>query len=247
MAEGPTLLQRQAIGNMFQFITDNHTCEWGNWLFESLEDWNLLPNSNISPSQYYNTLANLPDFPKRIICQIVIMGWNEHHDLHTLYDSINSLIYLKVCGPTEYVFLHQVYNFISHFRSVCSDDKNIFIQEHNINKYTIRFTEDGQMMGKSLALVDIEMSKTTEPPVVVVVPWYISFDNLIGDIEGTAQAKPAQQFVEDEIIPIVCDEFAKTHCRWIYSDYDISFRLHPYGVAPIIFVENIQYVDNNGI
>lgn len=247
MSDGPSLIQRQAVGNMIQYITDNHRVKWGNWLFESLEDWHLLPNSNISLSQYYSTLANLPDFPKRILCQIIIMGWNEHHDLHTLYDSINSLIYLKVCGPSEYFFLHQVYNFIAHFRKVCDDDKKIFIQEHNIHKYTIRFTKDGHMMGESLALVDLEMSRTTDAPMVVVVPWYISFDNLNNLAEGSSQSKPIMEFVEDEVLPIICNEFAKNHCKWIYSNCDYSFRNHPHGVAPIVFINNIEYVDYNGI
>lgn len=247
MSDGPSLIQRQAVGNMIQYITDNHRGKWGNWLFESLEDWHLLPNSNISLSQYYSTLANLPDFPKRILCQIVIMGWNEHHDLHTLYDSINSLIYLKVCGPSEYFFLHQVYNFIAHLRKVCDDDKKIFIQEHNIHKYTIRFTKDGHMMGESLALVDLEMSRTTDAPMVVVVPWYISFDNLNNLAEGPSQSKPIMEFVEDEVLPIICNEFAKNHCKWIYSNCDYSFRNHPHGVATIVFLNNIEYVDYNGI
>lgn len=245
MQEGPSILQRQAVGNMIQHITDTHSVEWGNWLFESLQDWNLLPHSNISLSDYYNTLSTLPDFPKRILCQIIIMGWNEHHDLRTLYDSINTLIYLKVCGPSEYFFLHQVYNFISHFRKVCNDDKKIFIQQHNIHKYTIRFTEDGHMMGESLALVDLEMSRTTDAPMVVVVPWYFSFDNLKGLPEGTSQEEPTLEFVQDEVLPIICNEFAKKHCRWIYSNCDFSFRNDP-GVAPIIFLNNIEYTNNNG-
>lgn len=246
MEERPTLIQRQAIGNMIQYITDIHSTEWGNWLFESLDDWMLLPNSDISLSQYYETLANLPAFPKRVLCQIVVMGWNEHHDLLTLYDSINSLIYLKVCGPSEYFFLHQVYNFINHFREVCNDDSKIFIQKHNIHNYTIRFTEDGHMMGHSLALIDIEMSRTTERPMVVVAPWYISFDNLNNLPEGTSQAKPITQFVKDEVLPIICNEFAKIHCRRIYSHCDFSISNHPYGEAPMIFLNNIEYVNNNG-
>lgn len=248
MEEGPSLLQRQAIGNLLQTITNNHPTEWKNWLFDSLADWNLLPNSDISLSEYYNTLANLPAYPKRLLCQIVIMGWNEHHDLLTLYDSINSLIYLKVCGPSEYFFMQQVYNFIAYFKDVCDDYSKIFIQEHNPHKYTLRFTEDGHMMGKSLALVDLEMSRTTDAPMVVVVPWYISFDNLNGLPEGTTQSQiqSTSDFIESEIMPIICNEFAKRHCSWIYSNCDFSFRNHPHGVAPIIFLNNIEYVDGNG-
>lgn len=104
MNEGPTLLQRQAVGNMIQHITNNHDSEWGNWLFDALNDWELIPNSQISPYEYYKTLSELPAFPKRIICQLVVMGWNHHHDLQTLHDSITTLIYLKVCGPSEYFF-----------------------------------------------------------------------------------------------------------------------------------------------
>lgn len=103
------------------------------------------------------------------------------------------------------------------------------------------------MMGKSLALVDLEMSRTTDAPMVVVVPWYISFDNLKGFPEGTTQALPTREFVEEEVLPIISNEFAKKHCRWIYSNCDFSFRNHPHGVAPIIFLTNLQYIDRNGI
>lgn len=242
MPDGPTLLQRQAIGNMFKTITDAHPNSWGNWLFETLEDWGLLPNSDISISQYYDTLVNLPAFPKRIICQIITMGWNEHHDLQAFYDAITTLIYLKVCGPSEYFFLHQVYNFIKHFRRLSGKDKNIFIQRHNVNKYTIRFTSDGHVMGEALALVELEMSKTSEAPMVVVSPWFMSFDNLADNPEGTAQSQPTQKFIEDEILPIICNEFAKRHSRRIFSNYEMRFRLHPYAEAPMVFLTNLQYI-----
>lgn len=247
MSDGPTTLQRQAIGNMFQYITNNHPQAWGNWLFDALEDWDLLPNSEISPSQYYSTLANLPAHPKRIIMQIIIMGWNEHHDMQALYDAINTLIYLKVCGPAEYFFLHQVYNFMSYFQSVSNDDKKIFIQMHNLNKYTLRFTSDGHMMGESKALVDLEMSRSSDEPMVVVAPWYYSFDNKMGLPEGTSKSRHTQEFIEEEVLPIICDEFAKRHCHWIYSNCSMSFREDNFGNTPIIFLTNIQYIDNNGI
>lgn len=242
MSDGPTVLQRQAIGNMFQTITEAHPQSWGNWLFEALGDWGILPNSDISIEQYYDTLANLPVFPKRIICQVITMGWNEHHDLQTLYDSITTLIYLKVCGPSEYFFMHQVYNFIAHFRNLSNVDQNIFIQRHNVNKYTIRFTSDGHIMGEALAIVDLEMSRTSEAPIVVVSPWFMSFDNLAGNPEGTAKSRPIQNFIEDEIVPIICDEFAKRHSRHIFSNCEMRFRLHPYEEAPMVFLTNLQYI-----
>lgn len=246
MNEGPTLLQRQAVGNLIQHITNNHDSEWGNWLFDALNDWELIPNSQISPYEYYKTLSELPAFPKRIICQLVVMGWNHHHDLQTLHDSITTLIYLKVCGPSEYFFLHQIYNFITHFRKVCNDDKKIFVQEHNIHKYTIRFTSDGNMMGEALALVDLEMSKTSEQPKVVVAPWFYSFDNLNGHPEGTSASKPIVEFIEEQVLPIISNEFAKRHCPWINTNCMLRFREDPFGNTPIIFLTDIVYINNNG-
>lgn len=239
----PTLIQRQAIGNMLQHITDGHPEKWGNWFFETLEDWDLLPKSNLSASEYYTTLANLPAFPKRILCQLIIMGWNEHHDYLALYESIITLIQLKVCGPCEYIFIQQVYNFIEHFKDVCDEDRKIFIQQHNINKYSIRFTEDGHIMGETLALVELEMSPTTDAPTVVIAPWYFSFDNLKGLPEGFSQNESDIEFVNKEVVPIISNEFAKRHCRWIHSVCELSFRTHSQIDAPVIFIKVREFIN----
>lgn len=249
MSTGPTLLERQAIGNMLQHITENHKKQWGNWLFEQFKDWNLLPNSNVPLEQYYYTLANIPPHPKRVICQFIVLGWNIHHDLHTLYDSIVSLIYLKICGPSEYFFLQQIYNFIVHFRSVCDNDANIFIEQHNLHRYGIRFFGD---MDETLALVDINMNPTKEDPGVTIIPWYVSFDNLNGlEVHTTRkQVQSAQDFVLSEVMPVIKKEFAKTHCPWIYSNFKFSVKCDPdhyptYGMAPIISLNNLVYQDDN--
>ena len=250
MASGPTLLQRQAIGKLFQHITNEHSATWGNYLFESLEDWNLLPNSDISRSQYYSTLANLPSHPKRVICQIVIMGWNEHHNIQTLYDSIISLIYLKVCGPAEYLFLQQIYNFIIHFKSVCDDVKNIYINQLGLHQYNIVFEKNYE----TLAVIDIKMNHPSTDPGLDIIPWFVSFDNLKGLERHTTrtQIQSINDFVSNEVMPIIDNEFAKTHCPWIYSSYEYKVKCDPddyftCGMAPIITIFNIEYVDNNGI
>lgn len=250
MADEPTLLQRQAIGNMFDFITKSHNAQWGNYLFDTLEEWHLLPNSDISAYNYYSTLQNLPDWPKRIIVQIVLNGWNEHHDLLTLYDSINTLIALGVCGPSEYLLMHQVYNFIQYFRDLCDNDKDIILNEANINCYSLLFTKNGSMMNwryaERLAVVDISMSKIDHAPLVIVAPTYFSFLRKLGladDYEFDEWGK--KELIIDKILPIVSNEFAKKHCHWIYTDYKIKYEDSPTKDAPLIVLSEIQYINNN--
>ena len=45
MADGPSLLQRQAIGNLITVITKENPTIWGNYLWEQLEGWNIIANS----------------------------------------------------------------------------------------------------------------------------------------------------------------------------------------------------------
>ena len=121
MADGPSLLQRQAIGNLMTVITNDHPTVWGNYLWEQMKGWNIIANSDISLHDYYYELKHIPDWPKRSIVYTILMSWNYHHNLQTLYDAINKLIYLKVCNATEY-FLMQYMLILQHRVRECRHD-----------------------------------------------------------------------------------------------------------------------------
>lgn len=235
-----TLLQRQAIGKMLQTITDTHPIEWGHWLLETLKDWELLPNSDISISQYYDTLANLPEAIKRIICQTIIMGWNQHHDLKALYDAIIFIIGHNICDPSEYYFMHLVYNSLSYFIKCRRDDeKSLFIEQNNKNYFSIRsiIVLEEEEPNPSLPWVDIALNKIHETPIIVTIPWIMSLDNIIN-------TKPTQRLLEEDILPIICNEFVKRHFGKIYSTFEMKFKAHTHTFAPTIFLTNLQYSDN---
>ena len=52
MADGPSLLQRQAIGNLMAAITNDNPTIWGNYLWDQMKGWNIIANSDISLYDY---------------------------------------------------------------------------------------------------------------------------------------------------------------------------------------------------
>lgn len=234
-----TLLQRQAIGKMLRTITDTHPIEWRHWLLKTLEDWELLPDSDLLLGQDWRTLANLPEFIKRTICQTIIMGWNQHHDLKTLYDAIIFIIGHNVCGPSEYYFMHLVYNSLSYFIKCRGDnERSLFIEQYNEIYFSIRsiIVLEEEELNTSLPWIDIALNKIHKSHMIVIIPWIISMDNIIN-------TKPAQRLLEEDILPIICNEFAKRYCSQIYSAFEVRFKRHTRTFAPTIFLTNLQYSD----
>lgn len=248
MQEGPTLLQRKAIGRMINFIQSSNPTKWGTWLWEDLENWNIENGDDISLFQYYSTLKSLPPHPKREIINSILDGWNHHHDIKTLYDSIISLICLKVCNSSEYFLLQQIFNFLTYFSDVCESDNDIFITRNPRNHiYTLRFTKGEGIYGASHGIIDFQLNDYNQDPIVAIVPWYslLSVKYVIPD-ELDFDESDIEDFVANNLYSIIKNEFAKKHCPWIYSNWEIDVKEDKLKRGIVIILHSLEYEDNNG-
>ena len=177
MADGPSLLQRKAIGNLMAAITKDNSTVWGNYLWEQMANWNIIANSDISLYDYYYELKHLPNWPKRSIVYTVLMSWNYHHNLQTLYNAINKLIYLKVCNVTEYFLMQYMFNFLQYFSTVCKNVNTIEIQQNMFNRdmFTLRFWQDNRH-SETHGIVDVQFSSVGKEPRIAIVPWFNLID-----------------------------------------------------------------------
>lgn len=62
-------------------------------------------------------------------------------------------------------------------------------------------------------------------------------------MDNIINTKPTQRLLEEDILPIICNEFAKRYCSQIYSDFEVRFKTHTRTFAPTIFLTNLQYSD----
>ena len=247
MADGPSLLQRQAIGNLINTITKDNPTVWGNYLWEQMEGWNIIANSNISlPGDYYE-LKHIPDWPKRSMVYTILMSWNFHHDLQTLYNAINKLIYLKVCNATEYFLMQYMFNFLQYFSTVCKNVNTIQIEQNMFNRdmFTLRFWKDNSH-SETHGIVDFQFNPVGKEPRIAIVPWF----SLIGEKTNHRYNFNTQRGIDDlinaEFVPLLQKEFAKKHCPWIYSNLRFGYQKENLDRGIVILLSSLEYEDRNG-
>ncbi len=248
MADGPTLLQRQAIGKLVTVITKKNPTIWGNYLWEQFESWDIIANSDISLYDYYYELKHIPDWPKRSIVYTVLMSWNYHHNMQTLYNAINTLIYLKVCNSTEYYLMQYMFNFLQYFSTLCKNINTIEIQQNMFNRdtFTLRFWKDDCHLDTH-GIVDFQFSPVGKEPQIAIVPWF----GLINEKTNHRYNYNTQQGIDDlvntEFLPLLQKEFAKKHCPWIYSNLRFGYQKERLDRGLVILLSSLEYEDSNGI
>lgn len=248
MADGPSLLQRQAIGNLISEITKENPIIWGNYLWEQMNGWNIIANSDISLHDYYYELKHLPDWPQRSIVYTILMSWNYHHNLQTLYNAINKLIYLKVCNETEYFLMQYMFNFLQYFSTVCENIKTIEIQQNmfNRNMFTLRFWQDNSHL-ETHGIVDVQFSPVGQEPRIAIVPWFSLIDKKTNHRYNYNTQRGIDDLVNIEFVPLLQNEFAKKHCPWIYSNLRFGYQKENLDRGIVILLTSLEYVDRNGV
>lgn len=254
MNDGPTITERQALGNLLDSLKDTLDStgrkEWCDYITEFFSDWEPIHNSNMDLGLYYRTLKRFPQNGKREIIRGVLLGWNEHHSFYTLYNCITKLIYLKVCDTVEYFFLQQFYNFLSHFSEICESLEQIEVTQARLKEYTIRFyhkdVNPGERYPNVYGIIDFEMSKINETPRLAIVPWkgLLSAWKQIDESE-VLDADNVEDFISD-IYPLLSKEFAKTHCPWINSQWECNCHKDVYERGLVFVMHSLQYEDYNG-
>ena len=249
---GPSIIERQALGNLFEHITSQDPVGYGDYFWEEFSDWDPIKNASLSPYQYYSTLKSFPQHAKRLIIQGVLTGWNKHHDLNTLYQAITSLIYLKVCETSEYFLLQQIYNFLTHFKDVCDNLDSIEIESRKPNKYTLRFWKDNTIATRfqedgSRGIIDFELEPYGEEPLLAIVPWFTLLNSYTEQDQDTKWDEDDRSWIIDELYDELSNEFAKTHCPWIQSTWDFDYQTEKFDRGIVIVMHSLSYQDNNGL
>ena len=166
----------------------------------------------------------------------------------TLYECITTLIYLKLCGPVEYFFLQQFYNFLSYYESVCPSCKNIWIQANSNSHYKIRFLEkENEPFGHNYGCIEFKMFSENGESKLAIVPT-LSLLNIKGYLpEDTDHDKHSMDsIVSEQIVPLLNNEFAKEHCPWIYSSWKASYQKDQFGIRLVLIMNSLEYEDSNG-
>lgn len=250
MNGGPTIIERQTLGNLLDVLKKEGNQEWKEFITSWFSDWSPISNSDISQYQYNKTLKNFPVNGKREIIRGVLLGWNKHHDSLTLYNCINSLIYLKVCDIVEYFFLQQFYNFLISFGKVCKNKEQIVVQPKNHSFYTIRFRKEGvySEYGASIGIIDFQLPPIGKNDTFCIIPWNSLLSAKTGLKENEVlEEETLPSIIEEEIFPLLENESAKEHCHRIESSWDFCFRKEPLGRGVVITMHSLYYKDlNNG-
>ncbi len=251
MDNSPSITEREALGKLLKVLirkSMNHDKKWEEFITSYFAEWNPIMDSDISDYRYYSTLKSFPLNPKRAIIRGVLLGWNEHHDHLTLYNCITTLIYLKLCGPVEYFFLQQFYNFLSYYESVCPSCKNIWIQANSNSHYIIRFLEkENEPFGHNYGGIEFKMFSENGESKLAIIPTFTLL-NIKGYLpEDTEHDKHSMDsIVSEQIVPLLNNEFAKEHCPWIYSSWKASYQKDQFGIRLVLIMNSLEYEDSNG-
>lgn len=250
MTDAPTIIERKALGNLQEVLKQQgSSSEWKDYIENFFEGWKPIVNSDITLSQYYETLNQIPVNAKREIIRAVIMGWNEHHDRLTLYQCITTLIYLGICDVPGYFFLQQLYNFLCEFGKVCKEDIQICVTSRNHSDYTLRFRKEGEYMlyGDSYGIIDFQLSRIGTEPLLLIVPWNSVLSKLTGISEDEILDDEIMPCImSDDIYPLLKNEFAKKHNKLIQSNWDFDYQKERLSRGIVIIMHSLEYFDANG-
>ena len=242
----PSIIQRQALGSLFSLLTTQDTYGYGNYYWDDFSDWEPIKRSQLSFDDFFATLNSLPRHPKRLLVQSLLLGWNKHHNLQTLYNGIKTLIYYKVCGVSEYFLLQVLYNLLSYYSDVCSSKEYIEISSYRPNEYRLRFWKDNSFCHKNgtNGMIEFQSEDYGKDPVLAIVPWYDLICNKNNEEEHHYDETEQEDYIS-EIFPIINNEFVKDEYPYIYSDWDLEYRDGPNNHQLVIIMHSLKYVDNN--
>ena len=249
MDDRPSLIERQALGNLIK-VLESKSSELKGYFSNDFKEWNPIYDSGITGQRYYHTLREFPLYAKRCIIQSTLLGWNYHHDLRALYETLNTLIYLKLCGPAEYLFIQIIYNFIASYGDILNDYEYIEVESYEVNRYTLRFWKDDSIMRDTYGIIIFELHDSKKEPSLAVVPWNSLLRNVY-DLHDTgddfdALSKEDIDEITMRIGNIFKDEWALRHCPWIQSSWECGVGKEPLDRGIVFILKSIKYLDPNG-
>lgn len=219
-----------------QFLQHLRGCGigWGDELFAQFE--NILDPEDIDDSlsltAYYRELMNLPADTKRVVIQNVILAWNSNKNPLTLYESLQKIIYLKICNIVEFHFINVFYNVFAYFGGLNNQDVQI-VSLHPYY-YTIEFGNFNN--------ISIHMSTLDEPK------QYVGFSvecELLESRFPNASGMDVNDF--KPLFDYILDYSSKNHCHWIQYRSTLSANFFAYIPGLVIEVVDLEYFDGSGV
>ena len=246
MSNGPSIQERQALGNLAQVLTAKNPSAYGSYFMDFFRGWEPIYNSGISDATYYRVLKQFPLNVKRFMVQAVLLSWNNHKDLTTLYESINTLIYLDLCGPAEYYLMQIAYNMIASYGSKLKCLPYIEIQSYRNSEYTLRFWKEQGYMADTYGIVDFQLHSESREPLLVVVPWYGFLREVYKILTNRDFVGATENDICAKMMDLFNKEFAKKHCPWIRSSWGCDYAKEPMNRGMMFYIHP-TYLNNNGV
>ena len=245
---GPTLIQKRVLAYLINDITNKHPKKWGNWLWDDFEEWGINQDLDISMNEQevISVFDDFPAYPKSVLTQSILNGWNVHHDMASLKDSIITLARLHACGTSEYFLLQYIYNCIKYFGDLCENIEFIHINMMNdVYSYTLRFGKSYSKCGDSHGIIDLQMNKTEEEPRVAVVPWNRLLSERFTIPEDCIQQDSNIEYISNELETIFRDEFLEYSLpKRPYSNYSYSICKEQLGRGILYLFHNLTLILN---
>lgn len=247
MSDLPSILERQALGDLAKALTGKNSAAFGDYFIDFFDDWEPIYDSGISYPNYIRTLKIVPLNAKRYIVQSVLKGWNLHKDLPTLYECINLLVFLDICGPAEYYLMQIAYNMISTYGNAFNNLPCIYVESYKNTEYTLRFWKnENPLIGGTYGIVDFKLHREGTKTLLTIIPgnsllksYYKIPENI--NIEGQIEDE-----VFEDMMNLLGEEFSKEVCPKIYSDWSCDLGMDPFRRTNVLKLHP-EYINKNGI
>lgn len=247
MSDGPSIIERQAIGRLIESLkklTPNEwhlfnapAIGWKNYLDSKFQMWNPIPYSDLSHEDFLMTMRDIVPVGAKwsIIIRTIYDGFNYHHDIRALKETIITLIQSKVCSASEYYALTFIFNTLLLFKDTCININSIKLSgwgNANCKTCIIDFGYHGS--------VEIFIYPTTNN-IDILFPFPLLESRFHQQLDHYVMDFYSRKTLSQINIKLT-DEFAKQELASIYSNATCSFGIVREKDSLAIAYRNLEYV-----
>ena len=141
-------------------------------------------------------------------------------------------------------------SFIREYGSRLGDLPYIEIESYRVSDYTIRFWKDDTFDRDTYGIIDFQLHPTDRDPVLAIVPWNSllrTIYDLPSNDENDELSDDEIEEVTSELYSIFNNEWVKTHCPWIKSNWDFQYQKEQMGRGVVYILHSLNYYNSNGI
>lgn len=238
-----TTNQKIALAQHINFLItgSGSMCKWNSQLWGYFSDYKPYKDQHLEHSNYVRTLKALPIEAKRDYICTLLIAWagNTKHDLFTLYDTFQSIMYLKIGGGVECVLFNLIINLASYYSGY-----SFYLYANANDYYTVDMVFDVDELdsfSSDRRKIHFSSSSLREIP---HVHFYIPSPLL--KLKMNYSDIPDRQDVS-ELKNILKKNHTETHCPWTYLNYSLRCNyVGPFEAYLSFQFNDIEYVDNNG-